>query len=1368
MDLTSIDPKFTCTEEIDINNFTSNILQGIPGFVINDFQTIFPWHFEDLRSYFNGAVGIDGDTGYSMLNVSDLCKNFKKTKYVLNNYSDFYINLGTSATNPIYDDYIVNYMNIEYSEWESISSENNAHTVDICPISSYITYKFAGNSEEYPTTLINLLYATIYDNWEDLINDMPSERSTIDKNNIILFYLLIDIYFALAPKINDGNIIEDLTKPIILQSGSGDGVVGVGANMRISDHDISGQNVILPVDCIEEHNLFSYNSSMTCLSNRNDLVLDNLYHRYSDIYTYFMNVLNFFDCERYGSYGNFWWSILFPIIIPIPINIERGIPALNIGSGGGTIIGGHPTLYYSSAKEYDIFFVLRIVPSTGNATLPTSAEIKSIINNLWESGKIGNEWPITILGLFTDTDGNDSYPLTLILCKGSYKMPVELDWVTVSGTQYVDVGLKGNGNSDAFEIEFQQTATADASIKQIRFVSDVTAAGATSTNTCQMYVNGNKGLSYNPGSAAKWYEISSSYRNIANNKYKWLIDYKNKITRINNGQWACNVQNTTTSLNIGIFAKSGSSPRFVGKLFSFKMWKNGTLSRDMVPVRIGMTGFLLDKLNNKLYRPGAGSFTLGPDKVTTYTKVEYIETLSTAYQYIATDCFPSGANISFRIKFRIISYGDTGSYSKIMSAYYVDANQAFRIIRNNTSSNSLIITCGGKANSTGNVTQSITLGKDYEIFCDSLTHYMAVNDGENLTYVSLPTASTPINIVNLTIGDIARKVSFRLYGLTVWDNGTCIGDFQPIKINNRNGVSCGALYDKINDKVLQNMGSGIINTGSLTLNWNYSLSYQETYNQFFTEAKYMYVDDFWNETTLSNIEQHIQDNGEFDSYENFLSDYLNYPDTNSCAPEKYKYTGTEIEWNGQSYYLWELVDELDNYIGETQDRSNVAYIITDTVTYLTLYNKSIEHNHNNLYCPYVARLNEDMSVAYATTADSKDFIIRVEKEDYANQYFTVNILSDGIFKWDGHNCNVTNGVGYKASYNKNGTGWVNFNESHMSLNVTTGDKIYFRMYCHNGTNAITLFSFDETNQYNISTCTFSVEGNIMSLLYGDEFKGKNINNNDYMHNFNELFKNNIHLISAENLVLAKGTLPIGCYASMFEGCTNLITAPKFIYASAFDETLNDGNTHLTGPCDKMFKNCTSLVTGPRTLPSITVGYGYYSMFEGCTSLEVAPELPATVLTEGCYYRMFYGCASLVTVPKLSATTTAWSCCAYMFYDCTSLINIPTILSATTLANNCYMSMFEGCISLTTAPVLPALTLESNCYDDMFYNCSSLNYVKAMFTTSLNNFYYTRDWLKGVASSGTFVMNTAANWLYDGYGQGSSGVPSGWTIQTASN
>ena len=166
-------------------------------------------------------------------------------------------------------------------------------------------------------------------------------------------------------------------------------------------------------------------------------------------------------------------------------------------------------------------------------------------------------------------------------------------------------------------------------------------------------------------------------------------------------------------------------------------------------------------------------------------------------------------------------------------------------------------------------------------------------------------------------------------------------------------------------------------------------------------------------------------------------------------------------------------------------------------------------------------------------------------------------------------------------------------------------------------------------------------------------------------------------------------------------------------------------------------------------------------------VQVAPELPATVLTEGCYYDMFYGCTSLVTVPKLSATTTAWACCSYMFKNCTSLINIPTILSATTLDTYCYDAMFYGCTSLTTAPVLPALTLVDSCYESMFCNCSSLNYIKAMFTTTPTDQspnFYTRSWVSGVASSGTFVKNSAATWNVTG----SSGVPVGWTVTTASS
>lgn len=53
----------------------------------------------------------------------------------------------------------------------------------------------------------------------------------------------------------------------------------------------------------------------------------------------------------------------------------------------------------------------------------------------------------------------------------------------------------------------------------------------------------------------------------------------------------------------------------------------------------------------------------------------------------------------------------------------------------------------------------------------------------------------------------------------------------------------------------------------------------------------------------------------------------------------------------------------------------------------------------------------------------------------------------------------------------------------------------------------------------------------------------------------------------------------------------------------------------------------------------------------------------------------------------------------------------------------------------------------------------------MFTTTptgLSPNRYTTDWVKNVASSGTFVKNSAASWNVTG----TDGVPRGWTVQTA--
>ena len=108
-------------------------------------------------------------------------------------------------------------------------------------------------------------------------------------------------------------------------------------------------------------------------------------------------------------------------------------------------------------------------------------------------------------------------------------------------------------------------------------------------------------------------------------------------------------------------------------------------------------------------------------------------------------------------------------------------------------------------------------------------------------------------------------------------------------------------------------------------------------------------------------------------------------------------------------------------------------------------------------------------------------------------------------------------------------------------------------------------------------------------------------------------------------------------------------------------------------------------------------------------------------------------------------------------------NIMSLLNFNdTLTDYAFCCLFKGCTSLTTAPELPATTLSAMCYFAMFRECSKLNYVKAMFTTDPTSGTYLSDWLNGVPETGTFVKNSAATW-----DNTAAGIPSGWTVQTAS-
>lgn len=101
-----------------------------------------------------------------------------------------------------------------------------------------------------------------------------------------------------------------------------------------------------------------------------------------------------------------------------------------------------------------------------------------------------------------------------------------------------------------------------------------------------------------------------------------------------------------------------------------------------------------------------------------------------------------------------------------------------------------------------------------------------------------------------------------------------------------------------------------------------------------------------------------------------------------------------------------------------------------------------------------------------------------------------------------------------------------------------------------------------------------------------------------------------------------------------------------------------------------------------------------------------------------------------------------------------------ILPATTLASSYYNAMFQGCTSLTTAPKLPATTLASWCYYGMFSGCTNLNSVTCL-ATNISATNCTKDWVSGVAATGTFTKAAGTTWT-----TGASGIPDGWTVVDA--
>ena len=209
--------------------------------------------------------------------------------------------------------------------------------------------------------------------------------------------------------------------------------------------------------------------------------------------------------------------------------------------------------------------------------------------------------------------------------------------------------------------------------------------------------------------------------------------------------------------------------------------------------------------------------------------------------------------------------------------------------------------------------------------------------------------------------------------------------------------------------------------------------------------------------------------------------------------------------------------------------------------------------------------------------------------DYSADYLTFRVLTSGTISWKSFGDQAKT-----IEYSIDNGAWTSLTATSegATISVVEGDLVRFR-----GSN--TTYAKDKSNYsgFEGGTATYDIEGNIMSLLYGDDF-AERTTLKDGNYTFCSLFKK-APVISAEHLVLPATTLKEYCYRALFSWCATLTKAPEL-------------------PATTLAKGC------------------YWYMFEQCAITE-APVLNATTLVAECYGHMFTDCGLLNRITCLATS-----------------------------------------------------------------------------------------------------------------------------------
>ena len=361
----------------------------------------------------------------------------------------------------------------------------------------------------------------------------------------------------------------------------------------------------------------------------------------------------------------------------------------------------------------------------------------------------------------------------------------EVEYLEANGTQWLDLGLYGNLNT-----EIEVGAYVGEHTTHFALVGDFTD----STKAITLPVNyGNSGLYSRFGNKSLTSGLGSN-----EGTYKFVINktgYYRDGTLLGSFNATTTFTTTNTMMLFG-FTNLGRN-YYEGKVYYCKVYDNGTLVGDFIPCLDSTSKpCMFDKLSQTAH------YNLGTDTDFTYGRkiipVEYLE--STGTQYIDTGYYPNN-NTKYNLKTQFINPTTVQDYKGIIGVSVAPNDRCGMGFYNGNIRQQF---GSGAAAYGGNYNDSSYTGFNNATVYECSRNGFYINGTLDWTPTKdlTGTASVTAWVFNTHAEAVYNGTPQKLYYCKIYDNNILVRDYIPVRVGH-----VGYLYDKVGGQLYGNANS---------------------------------------------------------------------------------------------------------------------------------------------------------------------------------------------------------------------------------------------------------------------------------------------------------------------------------------------------------------------------------------------------------------------------------------------------------------------------------------------------------------------------------------------------------------------------------